>query len=470
MDDKQINQTAESFEKKTNRISWSGKLAFVLASAGSAIGLGNLWRFPYLAAKYGGSCFLIVYIILGFTFGISLLLLETALGRKTGMSVIEAFQHYGKKYKIIGILGSIVPFIITPYYCVIGGWVVKYMFSYVTDGSAALADGGGYFTSFITSPDFSFVFMGIFMLVTVLIVAFAKNGAIEKANFIMLPALFVMAIAITIYIAMQPGAADGIAYYLIPDFSRLSPELFISALGQIFFSFSLAMGIMVTYGSYLNKKDSLTTSCAQVTGCNILIAILGGFIVVPSAFVAMGGAEAVMAKGGPSLMFVTLPTVFDSMGAVAPVIGFVFFLLVLFAALTSSISLVETLVSILEDTLKWERKRSMIVVIIYLFVVGTFVNSGYNFLSFIAPLGEGSSLLDLFDFVSNTVLMPIVALLTCIFVGYIIKPKELIDEIKISSPFKLEKAWVVMIKFVCPVLVVITLVAYVAAQFGFFSM
>ena len=452
------------------RLAWSSKWAFILAAAGSAVGLGNLWRFPYLAAKYGGGTFIILYIILAFTFGISMLLLETTLGRKTGLSVIGAFRKYGKKYTFIGVLASIVPFIITPYYCIIGGWVTKYAASYITEAASTLADGGDYFSGFITSEVGSYVFMLIFMLATCIIVATGAKGGIEKANFIMMPALIIMAIAIVIYMSFQPGALEGIKYYITPDFSKLSPELFIAALGQLFFSLSLAMAIMVTYGSYLDKKESLPHAVTRIAGFDTLVAILAGFIIVPAAFVVLGGADAVMAKSGPSLMFITLPQVFAGMGGASKVIGFVFFLLVLFAALTSSISLVEALVSIVQDGLHWSRNRSIITITIYLIIVGCFINSGYNFLSFIEPIGEGSSLLDLFDFVSNSVLMPIVALLTCLFVGWIIKPKELIDEVRISSNFGAAKAWTIMVKYIAPVLIIAILIAYVLAQFGLFSM
>lgn len=460
----------ESKEPATKRLAWSGKWAFILAAAGSAVGLGNMWRFPYLAAKYGGGTFIVVYIILAFTFGVSMLLLETSLGRKTGLSVIGAFRHYGKKYTFIGVLASIVPFIITPYYCIIGGWVTKYAASYVTEAAGTLADGGGFFTSFITSSGASFVFMIVFMLATCIIVATGAKGGIEKANFIMMPALIIMAIGIVIYMAFQPGALEGIAYYFVPDFSKISPELFVAALGQLFFSLSLAMAIMVTYGSYLDKKESLTHAVTRIAAFDSIVAILAGFIIVPAAFVVLGGADAVMAKSGPSLMFITLPEVFAGMGGAAKVIGFVFFLLVLFAALTSAISLVEALVSIVQDGLKWTRGRSLGVITAYLIIVGCFVNSGYNFLDFIQPLGEGSSLLDLFDFISNSVLMPIVALLTCLFVGWIIKPKELISEVKVSAKFGTAGAWTVMVKYIAPVLIVIIMVAYILAQFGLFSM
>lgn len=452
------------------RSAWSGKWAFILAAAASAVGLGNMWRFPYLAAKYGGGTFLLTYLVLVFTFGVSLLLLETALGRKTGQSAIGAFKSFGKKYAFIGILASAVPFIITPYYCIIGGWVTKYTAAYLINGPAALADGGDFFTGFITSNTESFLWMLLFMAIVFLVVSLGVKGGIEKANLIMMPALIVMAVGIAIYTLTMPGAIDGALYYLVPDFSKFSPELVIGALGQMFYSLSLAMGIMITYGSYLDKKSSLTQSVTRIGGFDIGVSFLAGLMIVPAAFVAMGSGEAVAANSGPSLMFVILPTVFADMGGAAVIVGFLFFLLVLFAALTSAISLTETCVSIVQDGAGWTRKKALVAVIGVVAVAGVIVNLGYNGLSFIEPLGAGSTLLDFFDFISNSVIMPIVALLTCVFVGWIIKPKTIIDEVKLSGSFKLEKAWTIMIKYVAPVLVIVILVAFVAAQFGLFKM
>lgn len=456
-------------EMKKQRASWSGKWAFILAAAASAVGLGNMWRFPYLAAKYGGGTFLLTYVVLVFTFGVSLLLLETALGRKTGQSAIGAFKAFGKKYAFIGILASAVPFIITPYYCIIGGWVTKYTAAYLVNGPEALADGGDFFTGFITSNAESYIWMLVFMAIVFVIVGLGVKGGIEKANLFMMPALIIMAVAIAIYTLTMPGAVEGALYYLTPDFSKFSPELVIGALGQMFYSLSLAMGIMITYGSYLDKKSSLTQSVARIGGFDIGVSFLAGLMIVPAAFVAMGSGEAVAANSGPSLMFVILPTVFADMGGAATVVGFLFFLLVLFAALTSAISLTETCTSIVQDGAGWSRKKALCAVIGVVAVAGIFVNLGYNGLSFIEPMGEGTTLLDFFDFISNSVIMPIVALLTCIFVGWIIKPKAIVDEVKISSEFKVEKAWTVIIKYVAPVLVVVILVAFVAQTFGLIS-
>lgn len=458
-----------SSHAKGGRAVWSSKWAFILAAAASAVGLGNLWRFPYLAAKYGGGMFLLTYLVLVFTFGISLLLLEIALGRKTGLSAIGAFKSFGKKYAFIGFFASLIPFIITPYYCVIGGWVMKYFFAYFADGPAALADGT-YFTSFIAGNPESFFWMLLFMALAFIVVARGVKGGIEKANLVMMPALIIMAIGLVVYTLAQPGALEGAAYYLIPDFSKFSPELVISAMGQMFFSLSLAMGIMITYGSYVAKKESLTTSAIRVGGFDLGVSFLAGLMIVPAAFVSLGSGEAVAETAGPGLMFIVLPQMFSTFGDMAVVVGAIFFASVIFAALTSAISLTETCVSIIMDATSWSRKKALAVTFSIIAAAGIVVNLGYNGLSFIQPLGDGTTILDFADFLSNSVMMPIAALMTCIFVGWIIKPKTIADEISSSAPFRARKAWGIMIKYVAPVLVVIILLAYVGATFGLFTM
>ena len=442
------------------RSAWSGKMAFILAGAASAVGLGNLWRFPTLAAKYGGGMFILTYFVLAFTFGVSLLLLETALGRKTKLSVIGAFSSINKRWKFVGVLAAAVPFIITPYYCIIGGRVTKYLVSYVADGPVAVA-ADGFFGGFITDPVFTYVFMVIFMLLCIGVCALGVKNGIEKANMIMMPLLLVMAIGISVFVLMQPGAAAGAAYYLIPDFSKFSPDLVINALGQMFYSLSLAMGIMVTYGSYLDRKENLTESVASIAGFDLLVSFLSGLMIVPAAFVVLGITDGGTMAAGPSLMFVTLPAVFGGMGGAAQIIGVVFFVLVLFAAATSAISLIEACTSIIQDGTHWSRGKSLFACAVFVIAAGCFINAGYNVLIWIEPLGPGTQLLDFFDFLSNSVMMPIVALLTCVFVGWIIKPKEIIDEVRASSKFKLAGAWTVMIKYIAPVLVIVILVANV---------
>ena len=453
-----------------NRATWSGKLAFVLAGAASAVGLGSMWRFPYLAAKYGGGTFLLLYLVFVFTIGVALLLLETAFGRKTGQSCIGAFKAFGKKYAPLGVFASCVPFIIVPYYCVIGGWVVKYMAAYLTDGPAVLADGGGYFNAFISSGYESALFMLVFMVLTYAVVALGVNNGIEKANLIMMPALIVVSAALGIYALTLPGALEGLAFYVVPDLSKISPELVVAALGQTFFTLSLAMGIMFTYGSYLAKKEKLTSSVVQIAGTTFAVSLLAGLMVVPATFATLGSGDAVAENAGPSLMFVILPQVFNSMGEAGGIVGCVFFILVIFAALTSSISLTEACVSIVQDGAGWSRKRSIAVSVAVITVVGFVVNLGYSSLAFIQPLGDGTSILDFMDFLSNSVMMPLAALMTCIFVGWVIGPKVIADEVKVSARFRLEKVWTVTIKYIAPVCIALILVAYVAQSLGIITL
>lgn len=463
--------------KQAARASWSGKWAFILAAAASAVGLGNMWRFPYLAAKYGGGAFLLVYIILVVTFGFALMMAETALGRRTGQSAIGAFKGFGKKYAFIGILASAVPFIITPYYALIGGWVTKYMVAYLFEPASTIADDS-YFTGFILQNPETYAWMIVFILLVVGVVALGVKRGIERVNKVLMVALIVMAVGISAFSLTLPGALDGVAYYLIPDFSKFSVELVVAAMGQMFFSLSLAMGIMITYGSYFQKDEDLEHSVRRIEVFDTGIAILAGFMIIPAAVAVQGGADAVAAKAGPGLMFGVLPQVFEGFGFAANVVGFAFFALVFFAALTSCISLFETLVSIVEDGAKRGRSFAIAVCGVFVLVVGVIVNMGYNNLLSVdlmySVFGIGNyqdaQLLDFFDFLSNTVMMPIVALLTCIFIGWIIKPQVIIDEVKQSSKFTAEKLFVVMIKYIAPVFVVVILVAYVMNTIGIITL
>lgn len=443
------------------RGSFSGKMGFVLAAAGSAVGLGNLWRFPYLAAKYGGGIFLLVYLILAVTFGFTLMITEIAIGRNTGVSAIGAFQKLDKRFGFVGVLACIVPFIITPYYCVIGGWVIKYLFTFLT-GKVSAAAGDEFFTGFISESVSPVVWFAIFILLTSAIVIFGVEKGVEKASRFMMPLLIVLIVGVCIFCITRPGAAEGVKYYLLPDFSKFSATTVLAAMGQLFYSMSLAMGIMITYGSYMKKDSHLEASVRQIELFDTAIAFLAGLLIVPSVFVFSGGDEAALGKG-PSLMFITLPKVFNDM-TLGGVIGAVFFLLVLFAALTSSISLMETNVSILRDKFGWSRKKSTLIITVYVLILGSIVSLGFGPLSFINILGLG--LLDFFDFISNSVLMPIVAILTCICVGHFVGAKVISDEVELNAPFKMKKFYTIMLKWVAPVFLVLVLAFAVSEAMG----
>ena len=445
-----------------NRSSFTGKHGFVLAAAGSAVGLGNLWRFPYLAAQHGGGVFLLVYLILSVTFGFSLMIAEIAIGRKTGLSAIGAFQKISRKWAFVGYLSAIVPALILPYYSVIGGWVIKYL-TVFSSGGASIAAADGYFDSFIGSTWQALFFFAIFIAVTALIVLFGVEKGIEKVSKIMMPILAVLSVGIAAFVCITGGIRgewEGLLYYLKPNFSNFSIMTVVAAMGQLFYSMSLAMGIMITYGSYMKKEVSLESSAHQIEFFDMGIAFFAGLMIVPSV-VNYSGIEGL--NKGPGLMFVTLPKVFNDMGAIGNVVGAVFFLLVLFAALTSSISLMETVVSIIQDKFHIGRKATCTIVLIGSFLIGVPSALGFGVWSGITPLGM--DILTFFDFVTNSVLMPIVAILICILVGYVMKPKEIIDEVSLTGKFKLAKLFKVMI-YVAPVLLLIILVFAIFEAFN----
>lgn len=444
------------------RSGFSGKIGFVLAAAGSAVGLGNIWRFPYLAAKYGGGMFLLTYIVLAVTFGFTLMVAEIALGRKTQLSAVSAFTKLNSKFAFLGFLASIVPMIILPYYSVIGGWVTKYLVDFCT-GAVGQAAQDGYFNAFIEQPLEPVVYFFIFMGLTALVVLFGVEKGVEKVSKVMMPVLVVLSIAIAIYSACLPGAWEGVVYYLMPDFSHFSFTTVIAAMGQLFYSMSLAMGIMITYGSYMKKDVSIESATRQISLFDTGIAFFAGLMIIPAVFAFSGGDKSALGQG-PGLMFVTLPKVFNSIPG-GQFIGAVFFVLVLLAALTSSISLMETVVSIFIDKFGWKRKMTCLVVFIGCVTFGLVSCLGYSIWADVKIIGM--QLLDFFDFTSNSLIMPVVALITSIFVGYIIKPRAIIEEAESGGvTFKSKKLFEVMIKYVAPVFILLILISSLLSAFG----
>ena len=446
------------------RSSFSGKIGFVLAAAGSAVGLGNIWRFPYLAAKYGGGIFLLTYLILAITFGFALMTAEIALGRKTGLSVVGAFNKLNKKFSFLGYLAALVPAIILPYYSVIGGWVTKDLFAFST-GNGALAAGETYFTDFIGAAGEPVGWFLIYIGLTALVVLFGVEKGIEKVSKIMMPVLVALSAIVAIYGLTIPGAIDGVKYYITPDFTKFSVTTVLAAMGQLFYSMSLAMGIMITYGSYMKKDVNLESSVKQIECFDTGIAFIAGLMIIPATYAFSGGAPEALGKG-PSLMFATLPKVFETMAG-GQIIGALFFLLVLFAALTSSISLMETVVSIVCDKLHWNRKIACAAVFLFSVVMGLLSCLGYSTWSAVTIIGM--QMLDFFDFITNSVMMPIVAFFTCIFVGYVIKPQSIIDEVELTGKFKKKALFNVVIKYFAPICIVAILISSVLdAYIGIF--
>ena len=450
------------------RSNFTSKIGFVLAAAGSAVGLGNLWRFPYLAAQYGGGTFLLVYLILAVTFGFALMIAEIGIGRKTGLSAIGAYEKLNKKFGFVGVLTAAVPIIILPYYSVIGGWVIKYFVTFIS-GSAHAAADDSYFGGFIGSPIEPIGWFFLFIALTAIIVLFGVEKGIEKVSKIMMPILAVLTVGIAVYVVTRPGAMDGVLYYIKPNFKDFSPTTIFAAMGQLFYSMSLAMGIMVTYGSYMKKDNHMEKSVRQIELFDTAIAFMAGLMIVPAAYTFYGGSTEELKKG-PTLMFVILPKVFDQMpGIMGTVIGVAFFLLVFFAALTSSISLMETVVSIVMDKTKWGRKTSCVAVFVFSLLMGIPSSLGFNIWGHITFL-NGLTFLDLFDFVSNSVIMPIVAFFTCVLVGFVIKPKTIVDEVKVTDgTFKSEKLFTVMIKWIAPIFILAILAFSVAEGMGWIA-
>lgn len=452
-----------------NRKTFGGSLGFVLAAAGSAVGLGNIWRFPYLAAKDGGGIFLFVYILLALTFGFTLLTTEIAIGRKTKQSPLTAFSAIKNGWKPIGIMACLVPAIILPYYASIGGWVLKYFYAFLT-GQGQEAAQDGYFGGFITSDVAPVIFMGIFMISTGFVVFLGVNKGIEAMSKILMPCLIFLIVGICIFVlTLKSGDGEtartgmqGLKIFMIPDFTGLTLKqlgtVVIDAMGQLFYSLSVAMGIMIAYGSYVKDEANLGKSINQIEIFDTAIATMAGIMIIPAVYVFMGkeGLEA----SGPSLIFISLPKVFSSMGKIGVVVGIVFFAMVLFAALTSCISILEAIVSSLIDEFHMSRSLATIASTLYATIVGLIVCLGYNklYIEVTLPNGAVGQILDIMDYVSNNIMMPVVAIGTCILVGWIVKPSYVVDEVcRNGESFGRKGLYHVMVKYLCPVLLLILL-------------
>ncbi len=465
------------------RNTFSSGLGFVLAAAGSAVGLGNIWRFPYLAAKYGGGMFLLIYIILVFTFGYALMVAENAIGRKSGKSSLDAFASLNKKWGWLGIIATIIPAIILPYYNVIGGWIIKYFWEYfngfLSDIScffwnltppaeggvgAHMAAGETYFSDMLSSPWTLIITQTIFTLFIVIVLLKGVQKGVEKVSTVLMPVLIIIAIAISVYSMTLKGAMEGVKYFFIPRPENFSVMGVLAAMGQMFYSLSLAMGIMIAYGSYMPKSSSLEKNVSRIEFFDTLVAVLAGLMIIPAVF----AFDKNQLSAGPGLMFVTLPKVFNSTG-IANAIGTLFFFLVFAAAITSAISLMETIVACVCDHTKLSRKVAVIVVGIGCWCISCLPALGYNLLSHVKFFGR-FDILDFMDFITNSVLMPICALLICFFVTFGIGTKAIEDEVTQVGGFKRKVLFNVMIKYVAPILVCAVLVSSVLSSFGIISM
>ena len=447
-----------------NRSSFSGKIGFVLSAAGASVGLGNIWRFPYLAAKYGGGIFLLIYILLALTFGYTMIVAETSIGRMTKKSPVGAFNFFSKSRwaSFGGWINAIIPLLIVPYYSVIGGWVIKYLVEYVIGDGKRLARDD-YFTSFISSGFSTELCFVVFTIITLIIIYAGVRNGIERVSRFMMPILVVLSIIITIYSVTRPGAMAGVNYFLVPNLKNFSWMTVVAAMGQMFYSLSIAMGILITFGSYMKKDVSIEESTKNVEVFDTAIAIMAGLMIIPAVFAFSGGDPKAL-NAGPSLMFITIPKMFEEMG-LSTVVGTLFFTLVLFAALTSSIALSESSVSTFEDQFGWSRKKATVIVGAIMLVLGSLSSLGYGPLACVKIIGM--QFLDFFDFLTNSVMMPIAALATCLLVSRVIGLKKIEEEVLHGEgSFKRKKIFNFMIKYLCPIFAVIILISSVANALG----
>ena len=453
---------------KNKRSTFSGKLGFVLSAAGASVGLGNIWRFPYLAAKYGGGIFLLIYIILALTFGYSMIIAETALGRMTRKSPVGAFGKFGKSKWLSfgGWINAVIPILIVPYYSVIGGWVIKYLIEYVKGNSQKLAEDG-YFSAFISDGTSTEICFLVFALLTLAIIFAGVRNGVERVSKFMMPILVFLSVLIAIYSVTRPGALAGVKYFLVPNPANFSWMTVVAAMGQMFYSLSIAMGILVTFGSYMKRDVSIEGSTTNVEIFDTAIAIMAGLMIIPAVFAFSGGDPDTL-QAGPALMFITIPKVFANMGFGTP-IGIIFFLLVLMAALTSSIALTESAVSTFQDELRWPRKGATVIVGIIMVILGSLSSLGYGPLAFVKIIGM--QFLDFFDFLTNSVMMPIAAFATCILISRVIGVGKIEEEVEADGgSFKRKKVFRFMIRYLCPIFTVIILLSSVANAFGWISM
>ena len=457
------------------RNSFSSSLGFVLAAAGSAVGLGNIWRFPYLAAKDGGGIFLVVYLVLVLTFGFTMMVTEIAIGRKTKQSALTAYGKLHKKSGWIGVISCLVPFLIMPYYCVIGGWVCKYFLVFLT-GNCATAAQDGYFTTFITGSWQPIVFDLAFLGAAAFVIYRGVNKGIEALSRLLMPVLLLFVVGIAIFSVSIQGSGersglDGLKIYLIPNLEGMGFwDIFfviLDAMGQLFYSISVAMGIMVTYGSYFKDENDLMKSVNQIELFDTIVALLAGVMIIPAVYVFLG--EEGMQASGPGLMFMALPKVFQQMGWLGNFIGALFFFMVLLAALTSAMSILEAVVASLIDAFGWSRSKATIIETSVAAAIGILICLGYNLLYFEVklPTGGTGQLLDIVDYISNNILMPVVAIGTCILIGWIVKPKTVIDEAtKNGEKFQRKHLYIVMIKFLAPVMLLVLLLGSLGVFHG----
>lgn len=447
----------------TSRENWASKLGFVLAAAGSAVGLGNIWRFPYMTGTNGGAVFVLIYLVIIFLIGYPLMVTEMTIGRKSQRNAIGAFKALAPNtpWWVVGGMGVLAGFVILSYYSVVAGWAVAYIFKTLAGALGAGTDFAGTFVGHISDVWGPIFWDAVFMGITIAIIAAGVVKGIERCARVLMPMLFLLLLVLIIRSVTLPGAGAGIAFYLKPDFSAVTGKTLLDAIAQAFFSLSLGMGCMITYGSYLRREDEIPNSALQVVGMDTAVALLAGFAIFPAVF-AMGLDPA----AGPGLTFITLPAVFAQM-PLGTFFGALFFLLLSIAALTSAISLLEVVVAWLIDEKGWNRAKAAWIMGIVIFLVGLPTTLGYNVLSSFKMPGLGTDVLDTYDWIANSILLPLGGLLTAIFAGYVWGARKTQEEANIgAASLKLGDWYGLLIKYIAPLAIALVMITGIYNTFA----
>lgn len=435
------------------RDSWGSRFGFIMAAAGSAVGLGNIWRFPYLTGMNGGSAFILIYLFFSLGIGISVMAAEFAIGRRTQLSVVGAYRSNSRRWTFAGILGVLTAFFIMGFYPVVGGWALAYIFKSFTGSLSNAASIGDAFSAFISDPIEPLIWMIVYLGINIAVVANGISGGIEKASKVLMPSLYVLFIIIAIRSVTLPGASAGLEFLFKPDFSMVTGETFLAALGQAFFSLSIGMGCMLTYGSYLKKDENLPSNALIITLMDTSVALLAGIAIFPALF-----AFGIEPTSGPGLVFVVVPSIFAQMGTIGPVLSVIFFVALMVAALTSSVSLIEVVVSYLIDEKKFPRKKSVAMTSSIMVFMAILSSLSMGILSDFHIFGV--TFFYFFDILTDKIFLAIGGMILTIFTGWFLKKEDLKDELTNggSVKFALFEVWYFLVKFIIPVAIAIVAV------------
>ncbi len=441
----------------TERANFGSKLGVVLATAGSAVGLGNVWRFPYIAGQDGGAAFIIIYVVSVVLLGIPCMVSEFIIGRHGASNTARAYGRMSNDsaWKFVGYLGVLTGFLITGYYCVVSGWCLEYVFGAAVGGISGDAEYvKNYFTTFASDPVRPILWMIVFLFITHFVIVRGVRNGIEKVSKMMMPVLFILLLVIVVASCMLPDAGKGISFLFKPDFAKLDKDVFLDALGQSFYSLSIAMGCICTYASYFSRTTNLLQSAVQISVVDCLVAVLAGLMIFPAAF-----SVGINPDSGASLVFITLPNVFHQAFSSMPVMGYIisvlFYLLLAVAALTSLISLHEVSTAFLQEEMRISRGKAALVVTCTCSIIGVFCSLSFGAWDGLSLFGK--SLFDIFDYVTGQIFLPVGGLLTCIFMGWVAPRKVVRDEYTNWGTLKntFFNVYLFLIRYVCPVCIIL---------------